>query len=80
LRQVQNHSLDKDMGFRVEQLGPGHYGEPWRAMSLNASIVTARAAFFAAVKHYPNQRWILKWGAQIVERYDPPGMDVGDRS
>ncbi len=72
------HGLDKELGFRVEQLQlgpPDQYAETLRAMSLNANINLARAAFGAAVKHYPNQRWILKWGAQIVERYDPPKKD-----
>jgi len=78
LRQVKNpnvHGLDKELTFRVEQLQlgePDHRAETLRAMSLNASIPLARAAFGAAVKHYPNQRWILKWGGYIVERYDPP--------
>jgi hypothetical protein len=80
LRQVKNpnvHGLDKELTFRVEQLQlgePDQYAETLRAMSLNSNMALARAAFGAAVKHYPNQRWILKWAAQIVERYDPPAM------
>jgi hypothetical protein len=54
--------LDKDLTFRVEQLGPGYYGETLRAMSLNGSINLGRAAFGAAMKHYPNQRWITEVG------------------
>jgi HK97 family phage major capsid protein len=39
------HDLDKDLTFRVEQLGPGYDGETLRAMSLTESINLARAAF-----------------------------------
>jgi len=84
LRQVQNpnvHGLDKELTFRVENLGSGTFHpEMLRAMSLNCSITLARGAFAAAIKSYPNQRMILKWGGYIVERYDPPGMDVDDKS
>jgi hypothetical protein len=75
MRQVQNpnvHGLDKEMGFRVEALGPGEMPETLRAVSLNCSINVARGAFAAAIKSYPNQRMRLKWGAYIVERYEPP--------
>jgi hypothetical protein len=75
LRQVQNpnvHGLDKDLTFRVEQVRPGAHDETLRSISLNGNIDVGRAAFFAAVKHYPNSHWILKWGGYIVERYDPP--------
>ena len=78
LHQVQNpnvHGLDKELTFRVEQRSAGERGEMLRAISLNGSMHLARAAFGAAVKHYPNQHWILKWGSYIVERYDPPKKD-----
>ena len=67
------HGLDKDLSFRVEQIRPGGaHDETLRSISLNGNIDVGRAAFFAAVKHYPARHWILKWGAYIVERYDPP--------
>ncbi len=78
LRQVQNpnvHGLDKELTFRVEQLDEGvpedQYPEMFRSLSLNCSIVLARAAFEAACKCYPTRRLILKWGGYIVERYEP---------
>ena len=41
-------------------------------MCLTKAVTSYVAAFSAAVKHYQNQRWILKWGSIVVERYDPP--------
>jgi hypothetical protein len=84
LRQLQNpnvHGLDKELTFRVEALrdGEADYPELLRAMSLNCSIELARGAFAAATRCYPNQRMVLKWGAYIVERHDPPGKKkMGD--
>jgi hypothetical protein len=36
----------------------------------------ARAAFKAAVRCYPNARWLLLWGAYIVEKYEPKAEDA----
>jgi hypothetical protein len=78
LRQVQSpnvHGLDKEMGYRVEQLDekgdPEGWPELFRALSLNCSITLARAAFEAACKCYPTKRLVLKWGGVVVERYEP---------
>ena len=78
LRQVQNpnvHGLDKELTFRVEQLDQkpdvDQHAEMFRSLSLNCSVTLARAAFEAACKCYPTRRLILKWGAYIVERYEP---------
>jgi hypothetical protein len=40
-------------------------------ISLNCSAALARGAFAAAKKAYPNRRMRLKWGAYIIERYEP---------
>jgi len=78
LRQVQNpnvHGLNKELTHRVEHLNGDtpldQWPEMYRILSANCSGVLARAAFEAACKSYPNQRLILKWGAYIVERYEP---------
>ena len=76
LRQVQNpnvHGLDKEMGFRIEDIGEGELPSINRAISLNCSAEVARGAFAAAKKAYPNRRMRLKWGSYILDRYDPPG-------
>jgi hypothetical protein len=31
----------------------------------------ARAAFEAAVRCYPKEKWLLLWGSYVVEKYDP---------
>jgi hypothetical protein len=79
LQQVQNpnlHGLDKNMGFRVVQHEGTTPSDQWpemrRMLSINCSMTLARAAFNAAVKAYPNQRIILKWGALVEDEYDPP--------
>jgi hypothetical protein len=74
LRQVANpdvHGLDKELTFRVQQTAFGEHGETLRAISLNGNVEIARAAFQAAVRCYPRERWLLLWGAYIVEKYEP---------
>jgi hypothetical protein len=74
LRKVANpnvHGLDKELSFRVQQTALGEYGETLRTISLNGNAEVARAAFQAAVRCYPHERWRLLWGAYIVEKYEP---------
>ena len=71
LREVANpnvHGLDKELSFRVQQTASGEYGETLRTISLNGNAEIARAAFRAAVRCYPHERWRLLWGAYIVEK------------
>ena len=81
LRQVQNpdvQALDKEATFRVEQLDE-HPVRPVpgavRSLSLNCRQPSARGVR-AACRCYPNRRLILKWGAYILERYEPDKRDV----
>jgi hypothetical protein len=77
LRKVANpeaHDLDKELTFRVQQTAQtahGEYGETLRTISLNGNAEVARAAFQAAVRCYPRERWLLLWGAYVVEKYEP---------
>ena len=74
LRKVANpnvHGLDKELSFPVQQTAHGEYGETLRIISLNGNAEVARAAFQAAVRCYPRERWLLLWGAYIVEKYEP---------
>ena len=76
LRKVANpnlHDLDKELTFRVQQKAFGEYGETLRTISLNGNAEVARAAFQAAVRSYPRERWLLLWGSYIVEKYEPKG-------
>jgi hypothetical protein len=74
LRKVANpdvHGLDAELSFRVQQKAFGEYGETLRTISLNGNAEIARAAFQAAVRSYPRERWLLLWGSYIVEKYEP---------
>jgi hypothetical protein len=59
----------------VQQTAFGEYGETLRTISLNGNVEVARAAFRAAVRCYPHERWVLLLGAYIVEKYEPGGGD-----
>jgi hypothetical protein len=63
--------LDKDFSFRVQQTAVGEYGEALRTISLNGNADVTRAAFQAAVKCYPDQKWLLLWRSSVVEKYEP---------
>jgi hypothetical protein len=63
--------VDKDLTFRVQQQAFGEYGETIRTISLNGNKDVAHAAFDAAVRCYPNQRWLLLWGSYIVKKHEP---------
>jgi hypothetical protein len=55
VRQIQNpnvHGLDKEMGFRIEDIGDGELPSINRAISLNCSAEVAHGAFAAAKKAY----------------------------
>ena len=73
------HGLETDLHFRLVQLGPGYYGESLRVVSASANSTFGEAALAAAIKHYPNCRWMLKWKGGVAGRYDPPGMDVSEK-
>ena len=76
LRKVANpdvHDLDKELTFRVEQTAHGKQGETLRTISFSGNAEVARAAFDAAVRCYPRERWLLLWGAHIVKRDEPEG-------
>ena len=70
LRKVANpcvSDVEKELTFRVQQRAFGEYGETIRTISLNGN----NAAFDAAVRCYPNQRWLLLWGSYIVKKHEP---------
>jgi hypothetical protein len=41
--------------------------------SMNGNVEVGSAAFDAAVRVYPKDRWLFIWGGYIVARYEPPG-------
>jgi hypothetical protein len=40
---------------------------------MNGNVEVGRAAFDAAVRVYPKDRWMFIWGGYIVARYEPTG-------
>jgi hypothetical protein len=78
LRKVANpnvHGLEKELIFRVQQTAEGEFGETLRIISLNGNRDIAKAAFDAAVRCYPCERWLLLWGAYVIERYAPKNAE-----
>jgi hypothetical protein len=83
LQQLYNpnlHVLDRDLSYRVLQLGSGYYGETLRTVSANSNLTLGHAALDAAVKQNPKSSWLLKYPGGVAGRYDPPGMNVDDKS
>lgn len=75
LRSVSNPNapeLAKELPFKVRSFLPDKPDEILRTISLNGNIEIARAAFDAAKKLYPSERWVLLWGAWVVEDTLPP--------
>jgi hypothetical protein len=68
--------VDKELQFKVEQRAAGEYGEVLRTISLNGNVEVGRAAFDAAVKCYPKEKWFLLWGSYVIAKYDPNRPDV----
>ena len=58
--------IAKELPFKVKGF-VGKSDEPLRTLSLNGNIDIARAAFEAAKKIYPTDRWVLLWGSWVVE-------------
>lgn len=56
----------KELTFKVQSFVAGT-SEPLRTISLNGNIEVARAAFEAATRLFPDDRWVLLWGAWVVE-------------
>ena len=56
----------KELPFKVRQF-IGHSDRLLRTVSLNGNIDLARAAFEAAKKIYPEDRFVLLWGSWVIE-------------
>jgi hypothetical protein len=40
-------------------------------IAVSNNFLVARAAYEAAVKYKPRERWLLRDGIRVVERYEP---------
>src|SRR5215203_4002773 len=69
LRSVSNPNapeVAKELPYKVRQF-IGHSDKLLRTVSLNGNIELARAAFDAAKKIYPDDRFVLLWGSWVIE-------------
>jgi hypothetical protein len=54
---------ERSYQFKVEQ---------WDKTEDHVNFLVARAAYDAAVNYNPRERWLLRDGIRVVERYEPP--------
>ena len=58
--------------FKVEQWDKSEDHVLW-LIAVSNNFLIARAAYEAAVKYNPRERWLLRDGIRVVERYEPHG-------
>jgi hypothetical protein len=56
--------------FKVEQWDKTEDHIVW-LIAVSNNFLVARAAYEAAVKFNPRERWLLRDGIRVVERYQP---------
>ena len=56
-----------DLPFKVERWTTG-YAEPEETIAMCADLLSARAAFDAAVKHRPGEPLLLRHKARIIQK------------
>jgi hypothetical protein len=56
--------------FKVEQWDKAEDHVVW-LIAVSNNFLVARAAYEAAVKYNPRERWLLRDGIRVVERYEP---------
>ena len=58
--------------FKVEQWDKTEDHVLW-LIAVSNNFLVARAAYEAAVKYNPRERWLLRDGIRVVERHEPHG-------
>jgi hypothetical protein len=43
-------------------------------IAISNNLLVARAAYEAAVRYNPRERWLLRDGIRVVERHEPPAL------
>jgi hypothetical protein len=56
--------------FKVEQWDKTEDHVVW-LIAISNNFLVARAAYEAAVKYNPKERWLLRDGIRVVKRYQP---------
>jgi hypothetical protein len=71
LRQLANpnlHDIPRNLPFRVEMWDCSDQHIRW-VVAASASVVLGHAALDAAIANYPDQRFTLRNGAQVIRQY-----------
>jgi hypothetical protein len=61
---------ERSYQFKVEQWDKTEDHVIW-LIAVSNNFLVARAAYEAAVKFNPRERWLLRDGIRVVERYEP---------
>jgi hypothetical protein len=64
-------SPERSYQFKVEQWDKTEDHVIW-LIAVSNNFLVARAAYDAAVKYNPRERWLLRDGIRVVARYEPP--------
>jgi hypothetical protein len=62
---------ERSYQFKVEQWDKTEDHVIW-LIAVSNNFLVARAAYDAAVNYNPRERWLLRDGIRVVERYEPP--------
>jgi hypothetical protein len=78
LRELSNPKPTRyrDMHSRVELWTPDGRQMRW-AVAATATITVAHAAFEAAVKNWPHERFALRNGIMLIREHDPAKIKRG---
>jgi hypothetical protein len=66
-------SPERSYQFKVEQWDKTEDHVIW-LIAISNNFLVARAAYDAAVKYNPRERWLLRDGIRVVERYEPQSV------
>lgn len=73
IREVARPELcapERSYQFKVEQWDKSEDHVIW-LIAVSNNFLVAQAAYEAAVKFNPRERWLLRDGIRVVERYEP---------
>jgi hypothetical protein len=65
------HGPERSYQFKVEQWDKTEDHVIW-LIAVSNNFLVARAAYDAAVKYNPRERWLLRDSIRVIERYEPP--------
>lgn len=60
-------TIEDDLPFKVERWSKG-YGEPEETIAMAADLLSAKAAYEAAVKRRPGEPILLRQKARVIQK------------